>query len=346
MGEKDHDLAPVTPGPRQEPSWPAVIRSTLRLWLERHNMTRGAAGTRRRRALLTLSIPLSIGLVAVLVIFVVIQPGSTSAAPRPSGSAAAPQASRGPTAGSGQSTAVLQATALARTQAAEWIAQQVSPAAIVSCDPAMCSVLQAHGVPSSQLLVLLLSDADPLGSDVVVATPTVRSQFGTRLISVYAPEVLASFGSGATRIDIRAIAPDGAQSFDAATAADLTARIAAGRQLLGNRRISATSAARADLVAGSVDPRLLVTLAALATQQRMDIVLFGDPSPGAGDVPLRSAEIGAASAARLRAMVSFLHAQQTPYLPASVHIVQSAAGRYLLNIEYDAPGPLGLGGES
>lgn len=59
------------------------------------------------------------------------------------------------------------------------------------------------------LSVILSSTADPLGSDVVVASLAVRNEFGTRLQSVYAPVVIASFGTGAGRIDIRAIAPDG-----------------------------------------------------------------------------------------------------------------------------------------
>jgi hypothetical protein len=341
------DVVPITSGPRQEPSWPSVIRTTVRLWLERRNITKGAAGNRRRN-LLALATLLTV--VAASMIVVLVRPGSTSASTRDSksGSAAHGGGTHGPVASgpvaSGTAAALL-AAALARTQAAEWIAQQVSPAAIVSCDPAMCSVLQAYGVASGQLLVLLLADADPLGSDVVVATPTVRSQFGARLISVYAPEVIASFGSGAALIDIRAVAPDGTQAFEAEMVAERTMRIAAGGQLLRNRRISTSRAASAALEAGSVDPRLLVTLAALAAEQRVSIVAFGDPSPGAADVPLRSAEIGAATPAGLRAMLSFLRAQRTLYLPAQVHITQTAGGHRVISIEYDAPGPLGFGGE-
>jgi hypothetical protein len=239
----------------------------------------------------------------------------------------------------------LQAVALARGQTADWIAHEVSASAIVSCDPAMCSMLETHGVAAGRLLVLLLASADPLGSDVVVATPAVRAQFGTRLISVYAPEVVASFGTGATRIDIRAIAPDGAQAFEAAVAADRSARIAAGRQLLRNHRISASARARATLIAGNVDPRLLVTLVTLAAQQDVSIVVFGDPSPGAADVPLRSAEIGAATPERLRSMLSFVRAQRVPYLPAQIRTIGTIGGQHVLSIRYGAPGPLGLGGE-
>jgi hypothetical protein len=193
--------------------------------------------------------------------------------------------------------------------------------------------------------VLLLADADPLGSDVVVATSVVRDQFGASLISVYAPEVLASFGSGTARIDIRAIASAGGQAYnDASVAADLSVRAGAGRQLLRNSRISTSPAARAQLAAGDVDPRLLAMLAALGAQQQVSVVAFGDPSPGAPQVPLRGAELKAATLARLRSMQSFLRAQRTPFLPAQLDIITTAGGQHLLNIEYDTPGPLGMGG--
>ncbi len=115
--------------------------------------------------------------------------GTTAASPaRPQTQAA----SAGP-----QISVSLQAATAARTTAARWIAGQVSPSAIVACDPAMCAALQASGVAAGRLLVLGTSASDPLGSDLVVATPALRSQFGARLASVYAPVVIASFGSGA-----------------------------------------------------------------------------------------------------------------------------------------------------
>ena len=53
---------------------------------------------------------------------------------------------------------------------------------------------------------------DPLGSALVVATGPIRAHFGTRLASVYAPAVIASFGSRTARIDIRLVYPGGAAS--------------------------------------------------------------------------------------------------------------------------------------
>jgi hypothetical protein len=323
----------------KQPSWPVVMMTTLRLSVERR-------GQRiRRRGLIGISAALIAGLAVALAVVLIVRPGPTSASVRSASASAqqraqAARAQQHAVALQAAQRAALQAQAVLRGQAAAWVTQQVSPAAVVSCDPAMCSALQAAGLPGSQLLVLALADADPLGSDVVVATSAVRSQFGARLISVYAPEVIASFGSGALRIDIRAIAPDGAAAFESALAAESAARITAGKQLLRNKAIHASKAATAALDRGDVDPRLLVTLAGLAAQQRVSIVAFGDPSPGAPDVPLRSAEISAASRAKLRAMLSFLRAQRAPYLAAHIN-----SKHFTIDIGYEAPGPLGMGGE-
>ena len=239
----------------------------------------------------------------------------------------------------------LQVAAADRHQAAVWIAQQVASSVVVGCDPEMCNELQKSGFPAGQLMELQPTAPDPLGSLLVVATPVIRNQFGTRLASVYAPLVIASFGSGAERVDVRYVAPDGTAAFESQLAADRKNRIAAGEQLLTNKHVQASAAARQALLAGQVDPRLLVTLSALAHLMPIHLVAFDDPSPGASsDVPLRGAEIGAAASAGLPAMVAFLSAQQSQYAPAVARITQGANGQSVVTVRYDAPGPMGLGG--
>ena len=238
----------------------------------------------------------------------------------------------------------LEASVATRNQAAEWITQQVAASAIVACDPAMCTALQADGIPAGKLLVLGTAAGDPLGSDIVVATPAVRSQFEARLESVYAPAVIASFGSGAGRIDVRVTAPFGAAAYESALAADRRARVAAGRQLLRNPRVIVPGPAQTALIAGEVDPRMLITLAALAANEPVRIVAFGDPPPGAGSAgPLRSARIapvgaGSPAKATLRSMLSFLDSQRPPFSPLRASLADASA----LNVEYAAPSPLGL----
>jgi hypothetical protein len=247
--------------------------------------------------------------------------------------------------GSRPGSNALQVAAADRHQAAVWIAQQVESSAVVGCDPEMCNELQQGGVPAGQLLELQPTAPDPEGSLLVVATQVIRNQFGTRLASVFAPLVVASFGSGAERVDVRYVAPGGTAAFESQLAADRKNRIAAGEQLLTNKHVQASAAARRALLAGQVDPRLLVTLSALAHRWSLHLVAFDDPSPGvSSDVPLRGAEIGATAAAGLPAMVTFLGAQQTQYAPAVTRITQVANGQSVVTVRYDAPGPMGLGG--
>jgi hypothetical protein len=251
--------------------------------------------------------------------------------------------------GSGQAAAgsapVAAATA-ARQRAASWIVAQVSHSTVVSCDPAMCAALEARGFPSGDLMTIGPSASYPLGSAVIAATAPVRSEFGSRLTTVYAPTVLASFGTGTAQVDIRAYAPDGAAAYLSALKTDQAARSSAGGQLLRNHRVEVTTAARAPLAAGQVDARLLITIATLAAQGRVSIVAFGDSGPGASPgVPLRAAVLAqppGTSSGYLQSVLTFLRAQQAPYLANSISLAQLANGQDIVRIEYAAPSPLGL----
>ena len=236
--------------------------------------------------------------------------------------------------------------ATVRRQAAIWLARQVSRSAIVSCDPAMCAALRAQGLPAGNLVTLWSSAEDPLGSDVVVATAAVRSLLGGRLAAVYAPAVAAAFGLGKTRIQIRVVAPDGAVAYRHALRADLLARRTAGAQMLRNKEIGVTAAARKELAAGAVDARLLTTIAALAAQHALRIVGFADSGPGAAPgTPLRSAEISASaapsSARFIRSVLVFLRAQRPPYLAASLR-AGTVDGQQAVRVGFAGPSPLGL----
>jgi hypothetical protein len=327
MGQQLSRRTPATPARQEEPSWPAVANTTVRLWLERHHQH---PASRRRRLVFLLSALVAMALGAGVTL------AFTQRGPAPTAS---------PPSRSGQGSTALQVAAADRHQAAVWIARQVESSAVVGCDPEMCNELQQSGFPAGQLNELQPTAPDPEGSLLVVATPVIRNQFGTRLAGVYAPLVIASFGSGAERVDIRYVAPGGTAAFESQLAADLKNRVAAGGQLLTNKHVQASPAARQALAAGQVDPRLLVTLSALAHQWPLRLVAFDDPSPGASsDVPLRGAEIGATASAGLPAMVAFLRAQQNQYAPAVARITQGANGQSVVTVRYDAPGPMGLGG--
>ena len=249
--------------------------------------------------------------------------------------------------------AAIQAATAAHAAAARWIAAQVSTDAIVSCDPQMCALLEAHGIPAARLLTLGESNPAPLGSDLIVSTAAVRSEFGARLSSVYAPVVLASFGTGSAQTTVRVVAADGTAAYLRSLRTDVAARATAGRQLLQNPRLHASGPARSDLAAGLVDSRLLTAFAALASMYRVQVVDFGAPAPGvSAGMPLRVADIAPAGRgtrhrpSTVASLARFLRNQWAPFRPSSITNVRLASGRLVLRVEYGAPSPLGLLGKS
>jgi hypothetical protein len=312
-----------------EPGWGTVLATTVRLWTRRR-----LANPRWRVAFAILLAVVVIGAVAIPL---ALSKGSPGGQPASQGKSQAGSGSTGPL-----------GAAAARRQAAVWVAEQVNGDAVVACDPAMCGALQKAGVPAGRLLALGPGQSDPLGSDVLVATAAVRSQFGSRLASVYAPVVIAAFGTGTARIDVRVEAPDGAPAYRAGLAADVAARKTAGAQILHNGAIEASPTARRQLISGQVDSRLLETLVTLSHAYQIAIISFG-AGPASGvtpGVPLRFAEIAGAAGgghrpASLHTLRAFLSAQRTPYRPSWV-TTERIASRSVLRVEYPAPSPLGL----
>ncbi len=244
---------------------------------------------------------------------------------------------------------ILAGAAAARAGAATWVARDVSRSAIVGCDTVMCALLVKDGVPSSDLMLVQQSTQDPLGADVIIATPDLQSQFGPRLSTEYAPSVLASFGTGRIRVDVRVIAPEGASAYQLALTRDIAARELQGTQLVGNARIALPPSAKTELAAGQVDPRLLITLPALAQQHPVRVLAFYNRAPGASSgVPLSGVKLagsdpraGMPPRVYLRWLVNFLHRQRSLYRAASVSTARHR-GRAVVYIKFALPNPIGL----
>ena len=247
----------------------------------------------------------------------------------------------------GPVTTGIPAETAARKQAITWILRQVSRAAVVSCDPQVCADLVSAGFPPGNVWPLGPTSNDPLGSALVVATGPIRAQYGSRLASVYAPATIASFGSGAARIDILLVYPGGAATYDADERTALPDRKTAGAQLLANSNIEASAAARAQLLSGDVDPRLPQLLAIMAGKHPVHIVDFVSQSPGGGPASLlRSVDLAAVDSAAhmtrsayLGWMQAFIDAQRAQYRP-SVRQVPLNTGQTVLRIGFGAPSPL------
>jgi hypothetical protein len=330
-------------GPRppasRPPSWGTVLATTVRLWWQRRVRARAA----RPRWRLTALIVVVAVLAAAAALTVALTRGTGTGSGR---ATASPSASRGPA----LSPAAVQAAAAARTDAATWVAQQVTPGTVVACDPQMCTGLEQAGLPAGQLLYLGVGTAGPRESSVLVATAAVRQEYGARLGSGYAPDVLASFGSGTAQVAVRVVAPAGAAAYTASLRADLAGRLSAARQLLRNPRLRPSAAARQALTAGQPDSRLLADFAALAAGHRLRVIDFGAAPAGLSPgLPLRTADIAPAGFGtvrqpdNLRLLARLLLAEPARYRPASLTRLRLPGGTAVLRLTFTAPSPLGLG---
>jgi hypothetical protein len=301
--------------------------------LSHRSVRRGRSRARRRR------------LGAVLLAVIVLVAGAGALAFTPSGHG--PESAR-LAGGHARIGSQLDGEATVRAKAVTWIIQQVSRAAVVACDPQVCVDLVNRGFPSANLLTLGPTSADPLGSDLVVATGPVRAQYGDRLASVYAPAVIASFGSGNASIDIRLVFPGGTARYRAVEQAALRSRKAADAQLLANGQIAFSPLARAQLLSGDIDPRLPLLLAAVAASHPVRIVAFVNQSPGGGPASLlRSVDLAAvdkaaqvSSAVYLGWIQAFIQAQRATYRPAWMQQVTLHTGQAVVRIGFGAPSPL------
>jgi hypothetical protein len=247
-------------------------------------------------------------------------------------------------------TQLIAGEAIVRGEATTWITSQVGRDVLIACDAAMCADLAQHGFPAGNLSVLRPTSVDPYGSQLVIATASIRSLFGARLESTFAPMVIASFGTGAARIDVRIVAADGARAYSAALSADLQARKTAGAALVANKRVTVSPSARAQLVSGEIDTRVITAIAFAAGQEAVRILSFGGAASGASPaVPLRWAYLGAdgpgpapTRAAYLKSLLASIRALRTPYVPLNVATVLLAGGLAAVRIEFAAPSPLGL----
>jgi hypothetical protein len=298
-----------------------VLATTVSLWVGRR-----VARLRHPRLALVLAVCVVVAAAAVVSVIQVSGTSSrTASASRPQ--AAPPAWARG-------------AAGTVRTQAATWVASQLSSAETVGCDPLMCAALRAHGVAASRLVPVGPSAA---GVDVVVASASADGQQN-------APVLLASFGSGVSLIEVRTAPPGGAASYQRAVAADLVARRSAGAQLLHSQRIGVAGLAAAQLQAGQVDSRLLIMLAMLASQHPWRVVAFGGASPGVAvaQAPFRQVTITGPDAGDLAASLAMVRAQNAPYQPAQAAIVRLPGGQGVprgqlaLRIDFAAPSPPGL----
>jgi hypothetical protein len=210
----------------------------------------------------------------------------------------------------------------------------------------VCAELLSRGFPGASLLKYGPQSNDPLGAGLVVDTAAVRAQFRDRL-AVWAPAIIAAFGSGNARIEIRLEFPGGAKSYRADQQKYARARKLIDAQLLTNNRIELSATARAQLRSGNVDPLLPELIAFMVHYHPLQIVDFAGQSPGGGPASLqRSMDLATADppahltpSAYINWMRSVIRAQRSKYHPA-LSLVTLRSGQIVLRIGYGAPSPL------
>lgn len=241
----------------------------------------------------------------------------------------------------------LNPNAAALTAAAGWITQQVAPGTDIACDASTCAALTAAGFPADQEVQVGINTQSLSDASLVVMTPELNTFFSAvnpGLGSEVAPVVLASFG----QVSIEVIDPAGAGAYENELSQDVQARIQVGEQLLDSGQVTASPTAESELAAGDVDSRVLLALQALANQEPIDILDFGDSGPGASPgVPFRTVDLaemdpGVSAQGYLPTIASVLKAHATFPLYQHVGPVTLADGQTAIEIQYSAPSPLGL----
>jgi len=232
-------------------------------------------------------------------------------------------------------------------QAAAWVAGQVSPATIVSCDRAMCAALEAHGYPARDVRTLDTTTTLKR-SGLVVVTPAARQQFGSSLATAWAPDALATFGSGSSAVSVRIVAPGGAAAYQREVRQGQAERASAEAALAGVSSVTAAAPAAKDLRSGLVDGRLMQAIADADVAEPVDIVDFGNVGTGASaDVPLRYADLAASNPEVGLSVSAYVHALEASINdgpgpnPARTQLL-TVQGRQVLRLEFLAPSPFGV----
>jgi len=218
-----------------------------------------------------------------------------------------------------------------------WIVQNVPTDRRLIVDDALWVDLVAAGVSTNRLVGYTTFDADTevgvrpehgwQDYDVAVSLESVRA-FPDRYPEVSAAlrssVVLAVFGAGEDRVEVRKIVPEGPDGIAMASAAsghDAAAAAEAGAELARNPSVELTPAARRALVAGEVDQRIMTMLVAVAADRPVSVSSFiSDPAETGTGAPYRSVELRAPSDGDARAIRRLLADQAPPHRPSEIEI--------------------------
>ncbi|WP_141711338.1 phospholipid carrier-dependent glycosyltransferase [Jiangella alba] len=156
--------------------------------------------------------------------------------------------------------------------------------------------------------------------DYVVSTAALRDDDAGRAdvgSALAESTVVAVFGQGDGRVEIRAVHPLGREVAEAVAAGDRhTVRYATG-QLLRNDALTFDAAARAVAAAGRVDPRLVIVLGKLSGTYELDVSLPALPGEDDG-VRRRLVLAGLPTEDEAARLALWLLGQPAPFTPSQV----------------------------
>jgi hypothetical protein len=221
-------------------------------------------------------------------------------------------------------------TDAARREADRWIVQNVPTDRRLIVDDALWADLVGAGLSTDRVAGYTTFYAgtdvgiEPLDGwqdyDVVVSVESVRAlpeRYPDVGAALHSSVVLAVFGTGKDRVEVRKIVPGGEDRIATASAVgghDVAAAGEAGAELARNPSVALTPAAHRALVAGRVDQRIMTTLVAVAADRPVSVDSFSsDPArperappivrsrsvPAATTTPARSASSSPARSRRI-----------------------------------------------
>jgi len=163
--------------------------------------------------------------------------------------------------------------------------------------------------------------------DYVITTDSMRTfptEFPTVRQAIENSAVVASFGDGAQKVEVRLVDTDQAALAQAADDGLYAARSVAGQQVLKNPDVGVPAEEQDLLTSGVVDGRILLTLGQLSASGRIDVAditqLEGDPSGVHRQLIVSSyaGQDARADAAGADALLSFYESLTGPLRPVSV----------------------------
>jgi hypothetical protein len=238
-------------------------------------------------------------------------------------------------------------------QSEQWVDANLPVDARIIADSAVMADLARTGTPAWDLLDYRKLDAQRSAAvagnwrvyDFVVSTPAMRrgvDPAGQTRVAIASSTVVASFGVGGGRVEVREVDARGPDAAAGRTAAAEQASSEAGRQLLTSRSIRLSPDAAQQVVSGDVDGRLLSTLVGLSGQHSLTVGSFTDPDAG-GLFPNRLRQVSVLvvdgvlvqdQSPQVTSVTNWLAAQTDPFRPGAVAV----HGNELL-IRFRLPGP-------